>query len=71
MRMNESNKYAEKFHSDDRVIFMPLEAIKTIERVIDNLEITRRELREVTEGLVSTVNSLVAYNMELPSTRNK
>ena len=32
-------------------VFVPMEEIRCIERVIDNLEITRRELQKVAEGM--------------------
>ena len=32
-------------------VFLPMEEIRRIERVIDNLEMTRRELQKVMEGL--------------------
>ena len=32
-------------------VFVPIEEIRCIERVIDNLETTRRELQKVAEGM--------------------
>ena len=37
--------------SEDKAIFVPLEEIWCIERVIDTLETTRRELQKVAEGM--------------------
>lgn len=36
---------------EDKAIFVPFEEIKRIEQVINNLEVTRRELQKVAEGM--------------------
>ena len=41
---------------EDKVIFAPLEEIKSIELVIDNMEITYRELQKVMEGMKLIAN---------------
>ena len=37
--------------SEDKTIFAPIEEIRNFERLIINLEITRRELQKVAEGM--------------------
>jgi hypothetical protein len=36
---------------EEKIIYAPLEEIINIERVIDNLEIIRRELQKVVKGM--------------------
>jgi len=38
------------------VIFAPVEEIRNIERVIDNLETVRRELLKIAEGMKAIIN---------------
>jgi len=40
-----------KGSSEDRAIYAPIEDIRNIEKVIKDLEITRKELQKVAEGM--------------------
>ena len=51
MEPDNMDTHTGKDQSEDIVIFAPLEEIKCIERVIDNLETIRRELQKVEEGM--------------------
>jgi len=42
--------------SENNIIFASLEEIKNIERVLFNLETTRRELNKVAEGMIPIMN---------------
>jgi len=49
--MDKDDRDIAKEQPDDKVIFAPLEDIRTIKNVIDNLETTRLELQKVAEGM--------------------
>jgi len=49
MKTNEKN--FEQAKPEDKVIFAPIEEIQSIHSVIDKLEITRKELQKVVEGI--------------------
>ena len=44
--------------ADDRVIFAPVDEIKSIEQVIENLEIVSRELQIVAQGMKPVSNHI-------------
>ena len=59
MREIEENKKNNKNEdAEDRVIFAPVDEIKTIEQVIENLETVSRELLTVAQGMKPVSNQL-------------
>jgi len=42
---------------EDAVFFAPIEVIRDIERVLNKLEITRKELQKVADGMKPVVES--------------
>ena len=49
--MEKDDKDIPKEQPDSKVIFAPVDEIRNIERVIDNLETVRRELLDVAKGM--------------------
>jgi len=49
--MEKDDKDIPKEQPDSKVIFAPVDEIRNIERVIENLEIVRRELHNVAKGM--------------------
>jgi len=56
MEKREENIKEKKQADEHKAIYVPMEEIKCIERVIDYLEITREELQKVAEGMVAINN---------------
>ena len=54
MTTDELNKMQD--FSENDVIFAPVEEIRKIERVIDNLEFVRLELLKIAEGMKAIIN---------------
>jgi len=54
METSKTDSLQEKTEAE--TIFAPMEEIRNIERVIDNLETVRRELLKVAEGMKAVVN---------------
>ena len=44
---------------DDKTVYLPLEEIKSIERVISHLETTRNELQKVAEEMTAVEDCLL------------
>ena len=54
--MKKNKKDSQQEQPDNNVIFAPVDEIRNIERVIDNLETVHRELLKVAEGMKAIID---------------